>query len=552
MLKDRKLAKDLTELAQSMIEPAQALQKAVIEGDFFRLEELKQSLIKTSWVLRCQTKKLEDEFPFWKPEATITSFQWFVIKLSYDTVRLVEIESIIQQAQWFAAYLDYFCNIYPDKKQMEQFWEETAPRLLHDRVAEKHEKKGSYPVEVTIFVLAYNHLDITKKCLTSILTHLPPDISYELIVHNHGSNDGTREYFKKFHPDCLIDSPINGAMLATVYPHGKYILSVSNDVFVLHHSIANMVKLLRQDAKAGMVVPMTTNISNYQEIPDAFASQRELEEFSVSNNQYDINRHIQRSRLCTPLAAYQETVWFGRHGLMFYNVFFAGQERIAFPDDMMSLQVRRKGLKNILQKDAFCYHAGSITIKKQITSNREQVYLKGRELIRSFTGIDPWGTGNCYAPYLIQALPLIFEGHIDILGINSGLGDNPLQLKERYKEKQQNRDVTLTILTDDAAYLSDLSGIADSLTVIHEAGEMINAVKGRKFHYIILENPFQKRKKLSEILRIMGNLLYNGGFFAMGVPEGMQEIQKLQMAYPQFQFVGQRWMIARKEQLSGN
>lgn len=45
---------------------------------------------------------------------------------------------------------------------------------------------------VTISIVAFNNLSLTKACIGSILAHTP---NFDLIVTNNGSNDGTEQYF---------------------------------------------------------------------------------------------------------------------------------------------------------------------------------------------------------------------------------------------------------------------------------------------------------------------------------------------------------------------
>lgn len=49
--------------------------------------------------------------------------------------------------------------------------------------------------EATVFVVAYNRLEKTKRCVASILKYTG-GIDYELLLIDNGSEDDTLEYFQ--------------------------------------------------------------------------------------------------------------------------------------------------------------------------------------------------------------------------------------------------------------------------------------------------------------------------------------------------------------------
>ena len=50
--------------------------------------------------------------------------------------------------------------------------------------------------KTSIIILTYNNLEYTKKCLESIKKYTEKN-SYEIIIVDNNSTDGTREYLKK-------------------------------------------------------------------------------------------------------------------------------------------------------------------------------------------------------------------------------------------------------------------------------------------------------------------------------------------------------------------
>lgn len=105
-------------------------------------------------------------------------------------------------------------------------------------------------------------------CVESLLKHLPQDISYELILVNHGSSDGTKEYLESIHPDKQLVIKVNGGGLNAIVRivEGKYTLIISNDVIIADHAIDNLYPCMESDESIAWAVSTTPNICNVQSI----------------------------------------------------------------------------------------------------------------------------------------------------------------------------------------------------------------------------------------------------------------------------------------------
>ena len=129
----------------------------------------------------------------------------------------------------------YICLYYDgvikgDEKKEERFWEEEAVELCKNYYIEQGMKTGVYKYDLTIYILAYNNLGYTKLCVESVLQYLPRTIRCELILINHGSNDGTKEYFETIDPEKQIDIKINGLdgfVIAPFIAEGEFVLNIS-------------------------------------------------------------------------------------------------------------------------------------------------------------------------------------------------------------------------------------------------------------------------------------------------------------------------------------
>ena len=128
--------------------------------------------------------------------------------------------------------------------------------------------------------------------------------------------------------------------------------------------------------------------------------------------------------------------------------------------------LRRSGFKLILAKDAYVHHFGSVSIK----ADKHKIdYTRGRQAFSRLFGFDPW---ECYEPSLILALPLTQAEPVSILGVNCGLGSNPLKVKDSLREKRHNDHVTVFNVTTRPELADDLRGVSDAVQLVPDLDHM--------------------------------------------------------------------------------
>lgn len=441
-------------------------------------------------------------------------------------------------------YYFSYC-VYPDKALMEKYYQEEMHVLGSNKYINTAVKTGEYKYKLSIAVLAYNKLEYTKQCVESILKHVPQGLNYELILINHGSTDGTKEYFEGISPTKQIDILKNGGGVAayTSICEGKYFMLVSNDVIITENAIANMIKCMESDERIAWVVPATSNVSNYQTISTEYKTLDEMHAFAGKNNQCsDPYRWEQRTRLIDPISLRRSSVSFSSSGVN-WAYYFYSELPGGFSDDKEALLYRRNGYKMMLAKDSYCHHFGSVTLKDEVIKV-ESFYDEGRKAFHNAFGIDPWGTGFCWSQELMARLPCRNDGHVNILGLNCGLGSNPLKIKETIKENAHNFDVTLYNVTDDTRYLQDLQGISD--VAVHEPRHhhFHKLFSGVQFNYIVLEGGLAKYSGLPEMIRNLHGRLSAGGSLILQTDN--QDIKnKIHEIYP-FVTLTSGWCIIPK------
>ena len=234
----------------------------------------------------------------------------------------------------------------------------------------------------SIVVLCYNGLEeTTRPCLESILVNTPVD-SYELIIVDNASADGTPEYLKAFetqHANVRIQlNDINkgyaggnndGIRLA----QGKYIVLLNNDTLVPSGWLDRLQGFLVDHPEVGLVGPVTNSAGNEQCI--------ELDELNEKNYEKIAGAYVER----------QKDVWSTTEKLGFFCVAMrrALPEKIGyldekfgvgmFEDDDYCVRVKKAGYILAVVEDCFVYHKGSVSFKKMATSEYIEVFNRNRD-----------------------------------------------------------------------------------------------------------------------------------------------------------------------------
>lgn len=406
----------------------------------------------------------------------------------------------------------YWAYVHSHPEREKQYFERDIFELSSNAYTNAGLETGAFRYEVSFLVLAYNHLDYTKKCVESILRNIPEGLDYELILWDNGSSDGTAQYFESVRPTKLIESRINWAIGSAPIRavEGRYYFLVCNDVVVLPGAIENMLRCMKSDGRNAFVVPSTPNVSNLQAIPASYQNEEEMEAFAWRNNVSDPFRWEQRVRLCDPISLRDSVKCMSRNGICSEG--YLNRNWNMFPDDRMSLLHRRRGNRLVLAKDAYCHHFGSVTLKDEVArQNEQQFYLEGRRGFFEWFGVDPWGPGFCFEPFLFGRFVGDHDGHTEVLGINCGFGGNSLKIKEQIREYCHNEDCTLSNITDDERYLPDLSGVSDRAETVRRIGEFKEFMRDRSFDYIVWDTPFLTQYKFVALLDVcMSHLTERG------------------------------------------
>jgi glycosyltransferase involved in cell wall biosynthesis len=424
------------------------------------------------------------------------------------------------------AHIQFYYNavVSQDEERKEAWMNGEGLEICKNQYMEEAERTGHYKYDLSIFILAYNKLEYTKLCVESVLRNLPKDATYELILCNHGSDDGTKEFFESIHPDKQLDLKNNGGGLASNYfiLEGKYHIDVSNDVIITPNTFDILYHALEDDEKIGMALPMTSNISNLQ-VPQVNGFEIKYEGFNqlyqITAQHNQANKYLEevRFRLCTPLYILRNAL------LPTITMYWCMLSMdLMFPDDMLSMLIRREGYKNVLMKDIYCHHFGSLTIREAKASDVD--YSQGRRQYLERFGIDPWGKGTYWDYGLFKKLVCDKKDARRVLGIHCGMGSNPLKIQQELKERVHNENVELITFTDRDRYVNELAGISQAV-YRQESWEEIFADMEGVYDYIIVEDAAAFEKNARDTSKKLYDFVAPGGKLILYLFKRQKKIQ---------------------------
>ena len=407
----------------------------------------------------------------------------------------------------------FWGGIYPDPARMARYYvEEFADHYRSPYCVQGAESR----YRLSIVVAAYNHLETTRRCVEHILRYADLEaLDAELVLIDHGSSDGTLEFFRAIPNAKVIHFKRNVRMYmfaaVPLVSEGAYINFVSNDVLVTRHWVENLMACLDSDPSIAAAVPMTPNIANLQMLQIPTQDPEQFVQWADQFNRSDPALWSDRARLMPNTCMYRASV-LAQLGLA--DPYLYSME---FWDDDFSLRARRAGFRQILCEDTACYHFGSVT--SQEAKETESTLEYGRTLFQEKNGVDAWGNGFCYDYGAVRLLTQCAgqREEVSLLGLDCGFGDTPLQMRNELRHL--HRAFRLYQVTIQPEYAPDLRPFSDEFLL--ESGSASDAVRtafpGQTFDLIYLERSLAYYPDWRELLRQAYARLTAGGFLLLKV-----------------------------------
>jgi len=373
--------------------------------------------------------------------------------------------------------------------------------------------------EVTIVVIAYNRPEVTRLCIESLLKYTN-GINYKLalVYNDNPGNEDILEYFNTVEYQNKVVMHISrnaGAAFAyqqiMKYVEGKYIVHLPNDVIVTPNWLNNLIKCAESDIRIGMVNPVSSNVSNLQQVNLKFNNYEEMQDEARKFNISDPKKWSERLRLITLATLFK------RECLSIVGDIFDPGFAHNFGDDDITFRVRRAGYKAILAEDTWVHHDHKRdNMSYEDAEKYNENLMIGRNHFREkYYGIDAWDDVNNFIPEILPHIRKPDNDKCTVLGIDVRCGTPILEIKNQLR-KQDVFDTECCAATFEGKYFIDLQTICGADNVVTcSAVEVSDNFPPKAFDYIIIgENingysePYKVIKNAYSLLKKGGNLYF--------------------------------------------
>ncbi|MDR2939417.1 MAG: glycosyltransferase family 2 protein [Clostridiales bacterium] len=363
----------------------------------------------------------------------------------------------------------------------------------------------------SIVVPAYNRVEKTKYCVECILKYTD-GVSYELILIDNGSDDGTLEFFKsvEYNPKKIIHITKNiGAGYAWRVARdnfsGKYLVIVSNDVYVTKNWLSNLIKCYESDPRVGFVSPVSSAVSNYQQVNLEYQNFDEMQDKAETHNQSDPSKWDERLRLISLIGIYS------RHVLDIVGISDPAFIHDFLEDDL-AIRLRRGGYKLVLCRDTWVCHDHSYETMEAVERFKwNQIVGYGHAAyMEKYNGLNPWDDTTNFEFQLLDPISTMEfpDGKLKALTIDCRCGTPVLEVKN-HLHRRGLIDLDNYAYTTKPQYYTDLQYIAD--TQCDSIDKILGHYKENTFDIIALCEPLDTYTSFVSILHNLIFILKTGG-----------------------------------------
>jgi len=243
------------------------------------------------------------------------------------------------------------------------------------------ESKVNEPL-VSIIVVTWNNLQLTRKCLESIMSYSGYE-NIEVIVVDNASSDGTREYLIEWSKSdlrfSLILNEANRGFAAAnnqglTEAKGDFLVMLNNDTVVTNGWIRTLIGHLRRDSSIGIIGPVTNNIGNEAKIDISYETMPEMARQAELWTRHHIGKLTYLNTIAFFCAAMSRSTW-ERVGPLDENF-----GRGFFEDDDYCRRIAQEGLRVACAEDVFVHHHLSASFDKVKYNERQKLFEENRRV----------------------------------------------------------------------------------------------------------------------------------------------------------------------------
>lgn len=376
-------------------------------------------------------------------------------------------------------------------------------------------KASGIESEVTILIQGYNRVEKTKQCVESVLKYTR-DVKYDLILVDNGSTDDTFEYFKSVEYENVRIVRLSKNIISS-FPFSfinigwiaKYFVPLANDIIVTENWLSNMIKVAESDYRIGMVNPVTSNVSNYQQVDLEFSSfdemQRKAKAYNISNS----SKWHERLRMVTLGMLFTKECLYAL-GFPHSDIGFLHD----FGDDDISFRIRRLGYKLVLAKDTWVHHNHDYRNleEKDPVEFQRSLEIGRKNFNDKYLGIDSWNDVCNFIPEIIPSIKNPEEKNsCAILGVDVKCGTPILEIKNHLRSMSVFNPKCCAV-TSEGKYVIDLQTVCGADNVICCSPENVcEKFEKDSFDYIIVGDSINEYAEPYKIIKNLYFLLKKTG-----------------------------------------
>ena len=237
--------------------------------------------------------------------------------------------------------------------------------------------------KVIVIIPQFNNIDLLKNCIATLENQ--NDKSFDILVVDNNSTDGTRDYLSKKDNiiKILLDDNIgfaagvNKGFEYAIKNDYEYAILLNNDTEVDKNFVSSLKYAIEKDSKIFSVSSFMISLKNKNLIDDTGDSYCILGWGFQNCTGQKVNNYLKRKNIFSACG-----------GASIYNlnilnkIGFLDEAHFAYLEDIdLGYRAKIFGYKNIFDENAICYHVGSATSGSKYNSfkvrlsSRNNAYL---------------------------------------------------------------------------------------------------------------------------------------------------------------------------------
>lgn len=237
------------------------------------------------------------------------------------------------------------------------------------------------PPRVSILLVTYGNLDLTRLCLCSLQQSAGP-LPFEILLIDNASPDETPAYLRTLQdtsllPLRIVHNPKNLGFAAAnnqaaALARGEWLVFLNNDTVVRPGWLEALVASLARDPSVGLVGPVTNSCGNEAQLGTPYADLEQMEHFAAAHCAQQ-RGHVSEPSMLTLFCAAMPAALFARIGGL-DPAYGLGM----FEDDDLSCAVRAAGKRLLLLHDVFVHHYGGAAFSSLPAEQYLRIFFHNR------------------------------------------------------------------------------------------------------------------------------------------------------------------------------